>query len=61
MRFPRRGDGPHSPYVAFKDDVQRKWALISKDVRWVAVALILGFSGGWTTQFRELWKLLFAG
>lgn len=38
--------GGDSPYVAFKDDRERKWALVSRDVRLVLIALIFAVGGG---------------
>ena len=32
----------HSPYCAFKSDRDRLWALISRDIRLVLIAITLG-------------------
>jgi hypothetical protein len=34
-----------SPYNAFKDDQERRRALISRDIRLVLIALVLAFGG----------------
>ncbi|MFG6459823.1 hypothetical protein [Roseateles sp. BYS96W] len=56
-----RGNGAagrdNSPYVAFKDDRERRRALVSRDVRLVLVVLILtaggaGLGGRWTELLR---------
>lgn len=61
MNIGKHGEGPHSPYVAFKDDRERKWALVSRDVRWVLVALFLAWGGVPSSQWHALWKLLAGG
>ena len=53
--------GPRSPYVAFTDDRQRKWALVSRDVRLVLVALIFAVGGGAALKWPALWQLLGGG
>lgn len=55
------GAGANSPYVAFKDDQQRKWALVSRDIRWVLVALSFALSSGAPTQWKLLWKFFTGG
>jgi hypothetical protein len=54
-------NGPRSPYVAFTDDRQRKWALVSRDVRLVLIALILAVGGGATLKWPALWQILNGG
>lgn len=39
-------DKAPSPYCAFKNDRARLWALVSRDVRLVVVALIMALAGG---------------
>lgn len=40
---PRTGKAAaHGPYCAFKSDRDRLWALISRDIRLVLIAIILG-------------------
>lgn len=39
---PKRDD---SAYVAFRDDRQRKWALVSRDVRLVVIAIAVVMGG----------------
>lgn len=61
MNLTKSGAGANSPYVAFKDDQQRKWALVSRDIRWVLVALSFAFSSGAQTQWKFLWKIFTGG
>lgn len=60
MRMIKPGADPNSPYVAFKDDRQRKWALVSRDIRWVLVALFFALGSGAPAQWNILWRI-FAG
>lgn len=53
--------GTRSPYVAFTDDRQRKWALVSRDVRLVLIALILALGGGATLKWPAIWSLVSGG
>jgi hypothetical protein len=53
--------GTRSPYVAFTDDRQRKWALVSRDVRLVLIALILALGGGAALKWPLLWHVLSGG
>lgn len=61
MNAGKSGEGPHSPYVAFKDDRQRKWALVSRDIRWVLVALCFVLGGVPVGEWRSLWQLIIGG
>jgi len=61
MNIRKPGEGPHSPYVAFKDDRERKWALVSRDVRWVLVALLFAWGGVPAAQWQAIWKLIAGG
>jgi len=55
---PRKfGAGAQSPYCAFKDDRERKWALVSRDVRWVLVAVVFALGGVPTAKWQTLWRL----
>ena len=49
--------GGDSPYVAFKNDRERKWALVSRDVRLVLIALILATAGN-TLKWQPVWHFL---
>ena len=53
MSAEKSGDGSDNPYVAFKSDRERKWALVSRDVRLVLVAAFSAFGGG-----ALLWKFI---
>jgi len=53
-----RGDG--NPYIAFRDDRCRMWALVSRDVRWVLVALALAL-GVPAAKWQALWRLIGGG
>lgn len=52
-------DNAHTPYVAFKDDRERRLALMSRDVTRVVIALIFVI-GGVTTypHWRMLWGFI---
>lgn len=50
-------DNAHSPYVAFKDDRERRLALISRDVKTVVIALILVAGGVSASLWKTLWGL----
>lgn len=55
---PRKpGAGAESPYCAFKDDRERKWALVSRDVRWVLVAVAFALSGVPAEKWQFLLRL----
>lgn len=59
---PRKfGTGADSPYCAFKDDRERKWALVSRDIRWVLVAVVFGLSGVPVAKWQALWRLIGGG
>lgn len=45
----------HSPYSAFKNDRARLWALVSRDVRLVVVALIIALAGAPALRLPALW------
>lgn len=53
--------GADSPYCAFKDDQERKWALVSRDVRWVLVAVVFALSGVPAAKWQVLWRLIGGG
>lgn len=53
--------GPRSPYVAFTDDRQRKWALVSRDIRLVLVALIFALGGGAALKWQTVWQVIGGG
>jgi hypothetical protein len=56
---PRKlGTGTDSPYCAFKDDRERKWALISRDVRWVLVAVVFALGGIPAVKWQAIWLLI---
>lgn len=61
MSIRKIGGGPFSPYVAFKDDRERRRALVSRDIRWVLVALILAVGGVPTSVWPALRRLLGSG
>jgi|GEM_PF-3094911 len=61
MSTPRSSVGGDSPYVAFRDDRERKWALVSRDVRLVLVALILTAGGGAALKWPAVWHFFTAG
>lgn len=50
--------GPRSPYVAFTDDRQRKWALVSRDIRLVPIALIFALGGGAALKWQKVWQAI---
>ncbi|MFG6412471.1 hypothetical protein ACG02S_01015 [Roseateles sp. DC23W] len=54
-------DGAHSPYVAFTDDRQRKWALVSRDIRLVLIALIIAMGGGAALKWPAIWHFISGG
>jgi hypothetical protein len=60
MSAHRSSVGGNSPYVAFKDDRERKWALVSRDVRLVLIALIFAVGGGAALKLPAAWQV-FAG
>jgi hypothetical protein len=51
-------DNAHSAYVAFKDDRERRLALISRDVKSVLIALILVVGGVSPALWKALWGLV---
>lgn len=53
--------GVDSPYVAFKDDRERRWALMSRDVRFVVIALILAIGEGTALKWQAAWHFLTGG
>lgn len=49
----------HSPYVAFKDDRERRLALMSRDAKTVALALIFVLGGATAApHWKMLWGLI---
>lgn len=58
MNFGKGEAGSRSPYVAFTDDRERKWALVSRDVRWVLVALFLALGEGHPISWTGVWKFI---
>lgn len=50
-----------SPYCAFKNDRERKWALVSRDIRWVLVAVIFALSGVPIVEWRVFWRFIAGG
>jgi hypothetical protein len=61
MSSPRIARGDGSPYVAFRDDRCRMWALVSRDVRWVLVALVLALGEVPTAKWHALWRIIGGG
>jgi hypothetical protein len=61
MNIGKLGNRQHSPYVAFKDDRQRKWALISRDIRLILMALFFALANAPATQWQNLWKFMTGG
>lgn len=61
MTIRKFGGDPFSPYVAFKDDRERRRALVSRDVRWVLVALIIAIGGVPSSVWPAIWRLLGGG
>lgn len=61
MNTRRPHSGNESPYVAFKDDRERKWALVSRDVRLVLVALVLTVGGGAALKWPAVWHFFTGG
>lgn len=60
--IPRKyGTGADSPYCAFKDDRERKWALISRDIRWVLVSVVFAVGGVPIAKWHALWRLITGG
>jgi len=56
-RFSVGGD---SPYVAFKDDRERRWALVSRDVRLVLITL-LAIGEGTALKWPAMWHFFTGG
>jgi hypothetical protein len=54
-------EGADSPYVAFKDDRERKWALVSRDIRWILVAAVLALGEVPAARWQALWRLISGG
>lgn len=57
----KSGESPNSPYCAFKDDRERKWALVSRDIRWVLVAVAWAVAGVPLVNWQALWRLIASG
>lgn len=53
MNAGKSDSGPHSPYVAFKSDRERRWALVSRDIRLVLIAAFSAVGGG-----AVFWKII---
>lgn len=53
--------GGVSPYVAFKDDRERRWALVSRDVRLVLIALLLAIGEGAALKWPAVWHFFTGG
>ncbi len=47
----------HSAYVVFKDDRERRLALMSRDLKSVLIVLIFVAGGVQPALWRSLWKL----
>lgn len=61
MSAPRSRGGGASPYVAFTDDRERRWALVSRDVRLVLIALIFAVGGGAALKWPTVWHVFTGG
>jgi hypothetical protein len=61
MTTRKLGEGASSPYCAFKDDRERKWALVSRDIRWVLVAAVWALAGIPLAKWQALWRLIVGG
>lgn len=53
--------GSGSPYVAFKNDRERRWALVSRDVRLVLIALIFAVGEGAVLKWPAIWQVFTGG
>lgn len=53
--------GDNSPYVAFKDDRERRWALVSRDVRLVLIVLLLAIGEGTVLKWPAAWHFFSGG
>lgn len=54
-------DGVNSAYVAFKDDRERKWALVSRDIRLVLVIVVLALGEVAPVHWQALLRLISGG
>lgn len=57
-RFIAGGD---SPYIAFKDDRERRWALVSRDVRLVLITLLFAIGEGTALKWPAVWHFFTGG
>lgn len=53
MTLRKLNSGADSPYCAFKNDRERRLALVSRDIRFVLVAMI----GTSAVEWQALWRL----
>lgn len=58
MNISKNNRTSESPYCAFKNDTERKWALVSRDVRWVLVAALLVLADVPATKWSSLWRII---
>lgn len=56
-----QGEGASSPYVAFKNDRERRRALVSRDIRWVLVAAILAVAEVPASKWQAIWQFVSSG
>lgn len=61
MSARRSSVGADSPYVAFKDDRERRWALVSRDVRLVLIVLLLAIGERTALKWPALWHFFTGG
>jgi hypothetical protein len=61
MSARRPSVGGDSPYTAFKDDRERRWALVSRDVRLVFIAFILAIGEETALKWPAVWHILTGG
>lgn len=58
MSSGKSNDDSGSPYVAFKSDRERKWALVSRDIRLVLIFAFFAFTGAPGNQWGVLLKFI---
>lgn len=61
MSARRSSVGSESPYVAFKDDRERRRALVSRDVRLVLIVLLLAIGEGAALKWTAVWHSFIGG
>jgi hypothetical protein len=61
MSARRSSVGGDSPYVAFKDDRERRWALVSRDVRLVLIVFLLAIGESAALKWPTVWHLVIGG